>query len=209
MALTPPTVTADPAIPSETNTAMAAINAFVETAKTETLTGLRVIREHLRLTNGSNAMLDELDAAMAVVGAAAETDPTIATSPAVQAETNAALATLGAIDDLLNARSVAAIGALRNHARVGGGYFERLEAFDTSRVNLTTPLVQTAVTVASDPVTKAHMDAALASVTALIDTSNAEIVAALQTFTQQFRLMPANQTLNNQLAGAIAALQSP
>lgn len=209
MALSAPVVSADPTAAAEANTALSGINAFVATARNEALDGLAVLREHMRLVGGSNAAVEDLDAVIASLASFAPADPAVVTDPATLAQTNAALASMSAIVDTLNARSGISFAAVRRHMRKVGGRFRLLEELDAANVALQAPATITAPTVASDPATKAETNAALASMTSIVDTANSEILTTLQAFVDFFRLNPGNIALSARLDGAITALRTP
>jgi len=208
MALTPPTVASDPATATHTNTALAAINVFVTNSITKSVAALQILRDRAVLVGGSIELLNAIDRVLSTIGGQSHADPTVAASPATQTQTNSAFATFTGYIDTLNANLASAFAELRQHFRMTHGNVLNRERFTTATVNIATPAVQTAITVASDPVSQADMNTALASATALVDTFNVELAAVLDTFTMPFRLNPGNQILALRLENAIVELNA-
>ena len=209
MALPAPTVATDPAPSAETNAAFVTLNGYVTDAYSELVDGLNAVREHIRITQGPGAvqMLDDLDAQLGTLSSSSLPNPAVIADPATQAQTNAALATMASYVDRLNTRSIAGTNVLREHMRRSGRVPE-LVAFD-SGVGGILSTSNTAETVASDPVSLADMNTALANTTAFVDASNADFVNVLTAFIEVFRINPANLNLNDRLTAAVANLGSP
>lgn len=204
MALTPPTVASDPASAAHTNTALAAVNTLITSTGTKVNAIFAVIRDRARLCGGNNAILSSIDSLGGAIAAAA--NPTVAADPATQSQTNTALALLGTYIDTLNTAANNLFSAVGANIKRNGGRHVVFERFNADAANLISPAALTAVTVASDPVSQAHMNTALASVVAYIDTLASEVQVAARYFINEFALNPGNQILNDRLAGSINAL---
>ncbi len=205
MALTPPTVASDPASAAHTNTALAAVTTFISTAYTEVIEAIVVLRERARLGGASSEFLQRVDNALADLGTGAGAAATVSTDPTTQSQANTAFATTAAKIDTLNSRALAALDLFLERLRINGGRVDVRERFRTAVQALGSPSALTAETLASDPVSQADMNTALANTVVFIDNANTEVQAALRLFVDEFNLWPGSQILTDRLVNAIAA----
>jgi hypothetical protein len=207
MALSPPTVASDPGTAGQLNTAFGIINGFIANGVAEALVGIRAAADLVRIHSGNQDIMDKVAGRLGVLAGLAEPDPAVISNS--QANTNAALATMAAIGDLLNSRLLGAIEEFRPFLALADGQVGRLIVADDSQANLGSPALLTALTVASDPGTKAQDDAALAATTGYVDNANAEIAAALQNILNAMSMKSSNAQALGDLQTSIDNLSNP
>lgn len=204
MAYVAPSVTADPAIPSETNTALAAVNAFVTTLYTDAIAAMSVVREFIRLSTGRQLLMADIDAQGAVLGSPGNTDPTVAASPVTQAQANTAYSSLTGYIDTFTGRFATIFGTMRSAMQLVGGHIQERTDIDAGTITLLTATA--AITMASDPVTMAHMNTGLTTATAAVDTVNTRLLVLLRQLRTDFRVGLGNPINMGGLDGTIAVI---
>jgi hypothetical protein len=207
MALTPPTVTTDPADPTETNDAITAINDFVETSKNEVLEGLMVLRQHIQTSNGSMLQLDLLDSEIALMKSARTTDPSVVSNPVSQASMNAAAASMNAIVNVHRGLIARCLRVTVPHANATGASYPAKEAVELGAA--TVGGSGNSVTVPSNPVSAAEMNTALAEITANVDLANAAAADGLAAYMPHFHKNPAQLDLDDRLRERVLGLSTP
>jgi len=205
MALTAPTVASDPASQTHTNTAFSTLTTFASNAYTSLIEIMSLLRERAVLGGATSEYLQRIDGAIASLGTGAGATASVASDPASQANTNTAFSTTTTKLDTLNTRALAALQVVIEHLGASGIPVQSLERFKSLSLDLASPSSLTAQTVASDPASQAHMNAALAATTAFIDTVNSEIRTALLQLSDEFRRFPGNSVLANRFEAAVNA----
>lgn len=206
MALPAPTVATDPAPAAETNAAFVTLNGYVTNAYTELVDGLLAVRDHVYLTDGSIQLIEDLTTELTTLSGSALPNPAVVADPATLAQTNAALATMTSYIDRLNTRSLNGTSRLREHLRKMG-HLKALEALEAANAGIPTAAL-TAETVASDPVSLADMNAALADTTLFVDDANTDFVNVIAAYILIAKINPAQLHLSARLQNAVDALNA-
>ena len=209
MALTAPTVASDPATAAHTNTALAAVNTFITTAHSEATSAGEAMIEQVRTRDGNLGLIDRMTAAVATLAGGGAAAPSVVTDPASQSQTNTALATLAGYIDGLNSRFLSVLVVFRESVQRTDGNLGILDGIDADIAALSAPSSVVAPTVASNPVSQANMNTALATLTTAVDSANSESVTGLESVLVYMRRSGSSSALVHTVEGGRAALQSP